>query len=95
MGTEVFRANEVLRIGEIDLLRAEAVGTALNLVIGNDDTVVDFEITNNRPDCYSIIGLAREAAAAEEAGAAASDETAADDAAADDASGEDNAADGE
>ena len=40
------------------------VGEDINLVIGNDDTVVDFEITNNRPDCYSIIGLAREAAAA-------------------------------
>ena len=40
------------------------VGQDINLVIGNDDTVVDFEITNNRPDCYSIIGLAREAAAA-------------------------------
>lgn len=36
----------------------------INTVIGNDDTIVDFEITNNRPDCYSIIGLAREAAAA-------------------------------
>ena len=40
------------------------VGQDINLVIGNDDTVVDFEITNNRPDCYSIMGLAREAAAA-------------------------------
>ena len=40
------------------------VGDDINLVIGNDDTVVDFEITNNRPDCYSIIGLARESAAA-------------------------------
>ncbi|MBQ8880876.1 MAG: phenylalanine--tRNA ligase subunit beta [Oscillospiraceae bacterium] len=39
-------------------------GDDINLVIGNDDTIVDFEITNNRPDCYSIIGLAREAAAA-------------------------------
>ncbi len=39
-------------------------GGDINTVIGNDDTVVDFEITNNRPDCYSIIGLAREAAAA-------------------------------
>ncbi len=38
-------------------------GDDINLVIGNDDTVVDFEITNNRPDCYSIIGLARESAA--------------------------------
>ena len=40
------------------------IGDDINLVIGNDDTVVDFEITNNRPDCYSIIGLARESAAA-------------------------------
>ena len=39
-------------------------GDDINKIIGNDDTVVDFEITNNRPDCYSIIGLAREAAAA-------------------------------
>ena len=39
-------------------------GDDINKVIGNDDTVVDFEITNNRPDCYSIMGLAREAAAA-------------------------------
>ncbi len=40
------------------------VGDDVNAVIGNDDTIVDFEITNNRPDCYSIIGLARESAAA-------------------------------
>ena len=39
-------------------------GDDINLIIGNNDTIVDFEITNNRPDCYSIIGLAREAAAA-------------------------------
>ena len=39
-------------------------GDDMNKVIGNDDTVVEFEITNNRPDCYSIIGLARESAAA-------------------------------
>ncbi len=40
------------------------IGDDINLVLGNDDTVVEFEITNNRPDCYSIIGLARESAAA-------------------------------
>ena len=39
-------------------------GDDINDVIGNRDTVVEFEITNNRPDCYSIIGLARESAAA-------------------------------
>ena len=31
-------------------------------LIGCDDTVVEFEITPNRPDCLSVIGLAREAA---------------------------------
>ncbi len=40
------------------------VGQDINEIIGNDDTLVEFEITNNRPDCYSIIGLARESAAA-------------------------------
>ena len=40
------------------------VGEDMNLVIGNDDSIVEFEITNNRPDCYSLIGLARETAAA-------------------------------
>ena len=28
-----------------------------------DDTTVEFEITNNRPDCLSVLGLARETAA--------------------------------
>ncbi|HEV2357555.1 MAG TPA: hypothetical protein VGZ23_08095, partial [bacterium] len=27
-----------------------------------DDTVLDVEVTSNRPDCLSIIGIAREAA---------------------------------
>ena len=40
------------------------IGQDINEVIGNDDTIVEFEITNNRPDCFSIIGLARESAAA-------------------------------
>ena len=40
------------------------VGQDINEIIGNDDSVVEFEITNNRPDCYSLIGLARETAAA-------------------------------
>ncbi len=32
-------------------------------VLGFNDTKVEFEITSNRPDCFSVIGLAREAAA--------------------------------
>ena len=38
-------------------------GDDIKAVIGVDDQVVEFEITPNRPDCLSIIGLAREAAA--------------------------------
>ena len=39
-----------------------APGDDICPVIGCDDTVVEFEITPNRPDCLSVIGLAREAA---------------------------------
>jgi phenylalanyl-tRNA synthetase beta chain len=38
-------------------------GQDIRQVLGLNDTVVEFEITNNRPDCLSVIGLAREAAA--------------------------------
>ena len=39
------------------------VGMDIRKLIGADDSVVEFEITPNRPDCLSVIGLAREAAA--------------------------------
>ena len=38
-------------------------GMDIREALGLDDAVVDFEITTNRPDCLSILGLAREAAA--------------------------------
>ncbi|MBQ7680643.1 MAG: phenylalanine--tRNA ligase subunit beta, partial [Oscillibacter sp.] len=38
-------------------------GDDIAALIGADDHVVEFEITPNRPDCLSVIGLAREAAA--------------------------------
>ena len=38
-------------------------GDDIKAVVGLDDHVVEFEITPNRPDCLSVIGLAREAAA--------------------------------
>ena len=38
-------------------------GDDIKPVIGLDDHVVEFEITPNRPDCLSVIGLAREVAA--------------------------------
>ena len=39
------------------------VGQDIREAVGLDDHVVEFEITPNRPDCLSVIGLAREAAA--------------------------------
>ena len=39
------------------------VGQNICEVIGADDSVVEVEITPNRPDCLSMIGLAREVAA--------------------------------
>ena len=39
------------------------VGDDIRTAVGLNDTKVEFEITSNRPDCFSVIGLAREAAA--------------------------------
>ena len=39
------------------------VGEDIHSALGLNDTSVEFEITSNRPDCFSVIGLAREAAA--------------------------------
>ncbi len=49
----------------IFVLREEGVkpGDDIRPVINADDHVVEFEITPNRPDCLSVIGLAREVSA--------------------------------
>ncbi len=39
------------------------IGKDVNDILDLDDYIIDFEITPNRPDCLSVIGLAREAAA--------------------------------
>lgn len=41
----------------------KTVGMDIKESIGFNDKIVEFEITSNRPDCLSVIGLAREAAA--------------------------------
>ncbi|MBQ1431660.1 MAG: phenylalanine--tRNA ligase subunit beta [Ruminococcus sp.] len=41
----------------------KTVGKDIREAIGFNDTTVEFEITSNRPDCMSVIGLARETAA--------------------------------
>jgi len=38
------------------------LGLDMAALLGLDDIVIDFEITPNRPDCLSMIGLAREVA---------------------------------
>lgn len=38
------------------------IGQDIHSAIGLNDTSVEFEITSNRPDCLSVVGLAREAA---------------------------------
>lgn len=39
------------------------VGESAIRALGLDDTIIEYEITSNRVDCYSVIGIAREAAA--------------------------------
>ena len=39
------------------------VGSSAIHALGLDDVVFEYEITSNRVDCYSVIGIAREAAA--------------------------------
>ncbi len=38
------------------------IGKNIMEVLGANETVIDFEVTSNRPDCFSMIGLGREAA---------------------------------
>ncbi len=38
------------------------LGSDAKQYFGLNDTVIEFEITSNRPDCFSILGLARETA---------------------------------
>lgn len=48
----------------IYILKNDAVpGEDVVKLLGLDDTVFEYEITSNRVDCYSVLGIAREAAA--------------------------------
>ncbi|HTM68991.1 MAG TPA: phenylalanine--tRNA ligase subunit beta [Candidatus Binatia bacterium] len=49
-------------IMDVSWLKAKP-GTPLAKALDLDDTVFDIEVTTNRPDAYSMVGLAREAAA--------------------------------
>lgn len=45
-------------------MRIIPLGRAYRKPVGMDDIVFDIELTPNRADCQSIIGMCREAAAA-------------------------------
>lgn len=48
---------------DIEEYKDVEIGANAAEVLGFKDTIVEYEITSNRVDCFSIIGLAREAAA--------------------------------
>jgi phenylalanyl-tRNA synthetase beta chain len=52
-------ADEIARVMSLRGFAVEGIEK-----VGNEDTVIDFEVTGNRPDCMSIAGMAREIATA-------------------------------
>lgn len=49
--------------GLLLLPEQSVVGSPLSTVLGHSETVFDLEVTWNRPDCLSILGIAREVSA--------------------------------
>ena len=49
--------------GLLDLAASAPVGEDIKKIVGLDDWIFDISITANRPDCQSILGIAREVAA--------------------------------
>ena len=49
--------------GLLDLPKDTVPGTDIREIVGLDDYILDISITANRPDCQSILGIAREVAA--------------------------------
>lgn len=50
--------------GILILQEEHPLGQAIETALGFDDEIFEFELTPNRPDCISILGMCREAAAA-------------------------------
>ena len=50
--------------GILILKEEYAPGTDMREVLMMNDTVIEFEVGANRPDCLSVLGIAKEAAAA-------------------------------
>lgn len=63
LGIEASRLGYEPEYGILVLPEDAEIGSDVKALFGLDENVVEFEITSNRPDCFSIIGLARETAA--------------------------------
>ena len=63
MGIETSRLGYEPEYGILVLPEDAEIGSDVKELYGLNENVVEFEITSNRPDCFSIIGLARETAA--------------------------------
>ncbi len=61
--TDELGMSEERATGILILPEDTPIGEDVVKVLGLDESVAEFEITSNRPDCMSIIGLARETAA--------------------------------
>lgn len=60
--TDELGMTEGVATGILILEGQPALGEDIKKTLGLDEVIVDFDITSNRPDCLSIIGLARESA---------------------------------
>ena len=49
--------------GLMILPRDTVIGADIKDILGLGSSIIDFEITSNRPDCLSVVGIARETAA--------------------------------
>ncbi len=63
LGIEASRLGYEPEYGILVLPEDAEIGSDVKDLFGLNENVVEFEITSNRPDCFSIIGLARETAA--------------------------------
>ena len=63
MGIDNSRLGYEPEYGILVLDENAEIGSDVKDLFGLNENVVEFEITSNRPDCFSIIGLARETAA--------------------------------
>ncbi len=63
LGVTVHDFPYAIEDGILDIKEDCTPGDDIRTALGINDVCVEFEITSNRPDCLSVLGLAREAAA--------------------------------